>query len=134
MNSSRRLLLGFFLISTLSLGSCTEKKVEPIHYGHDYCDHCKMQITDKRYGGALLTMEGRTLKFDSIECLAESRHTVKDHIKEVYFVDFENSELTPQGQIQLYKNENMRGPMGTHIQGHSKKMSLPEISLDKVGR
>lgn len=126
--------LGPILLSLVCLFGCTEKKVEPIHYGHDYCDHCKMQITDKRYGGAILTTEGRTLKFDAVECLAESKKSLKDRVKEVYFVDFENSQLTPQGKIQLYKNESMHGPMGTRIQGYSREMSLPKTSLEEAGR
>lgn len=120
------------LFSIFFLVGCLEPKVEQIHYGHDYCDHCKMQITDKRYGGAILTKQGRTLKFDSVECLAESKTSANEDVNEIYFVDFETSQLTPQGKIQLFKNENMHGPMGTLIQAYSREMSLPKTRLNKV--
>jgi copper chaperone NosL len=40
-----------------------------IAYGDDACDYCRMQIVDRRFGAELVTVKGRTLKFDSIECL-----------------------------------------------------------------
>lgn len=125
-------LIVVLLTSIVFLYGCTEKSVEPIVYGQDYCDHCKMQITDRRYGGALSTKQGRTLKFDSIECLAHSKAVLKDNVKEIYFVDFITSQLTPQGKIQLYKNINQHGPMGTHIQAHSEEVSLPKVNLEEI--
>jgi copper chaperone NosL len=38
--------------------------------GSESCDYCRMAITDARYGTQLVTTTGKTLRFDSIECLA----------------------------------------------------------------
>ena len=38
--------------------------------GSESCDYCRMAITDARYGTQLITTTGKTLRFDSIECLA----------------------------------------------------------------
>lgn len=113
---------------------CEEQEVEKIVYGKDYCDQCRMQISDKRYGGAFLTKTGKTLKFDAVECMAERKDTGKDDIKTIYFVDFETSELKSRDKVHLYKNESMHGPMGTHIQAWSKAQALPEIKFEEVKR
>lgn len=125
----------FFLILTMMffLG-CEEAKVEKIVYGKDYCDHCRMQINDKRFGGAFLTITGKTLKFDSVECMAEMKPTLGDDIKTVYFVDFINSELKASGNIHLYRNKSLRGPMGTQIQALSETTSLPLVQFKDVKR
>lgn len=52
----------------LSMG-CTPAKPEAIVYDADGCAYCRMQISDPRFGAALVTVKGRTVKFDSIECL-----------------------------------------------------------------
>lgn len=124
----------FFFVLILFAG-CTERVVEKIEYGKDYCDHCKMQITDKRYGGAILTKKGRTLKFDAIECLKAEKDLLADQdIKDIYFVDFQSAELKPQEQMTLYRDEKMRGPMGTHIQAWSQKTNLPKTTLNEVSK
>lgn len=38
--------------------------------GSETCGYCRMAITDRRFGSALMTQTGRTYRFDSIECLA----------------------------------------------------------------
>lgn len=113
---------------------CEETKVEKIFYGKDYCDHCRMQISDKRYGGAFLTKTGKTLKFDSVECMTEMKPTLGEDIKATYVVDFETSELKNIEQMHLYKNEAVHGPMGTHIQAASNILSLPEVRFEDVKR
>lgn len=36
----------------------------------DACDYCRMIISDARYAAAATTSSGRTVRFDSVECLA----------------------------------------------------------------
>ena len=42
---------------------------EPINFGQDHCEHCKMKIVDPKFGGELVTKKGRIYKFDAAECL-----------------------------------------------------------------
>lgn len=43
---------------------------QPIAYGADACEFCRMAITDPRFGGEVVSAKGKVHKFDSAECLA----------------------------------------------------------------
>lgn len=51
------------------LAACGSGKPDAIAYDVDQCHYCRMQISDPRFGAELVTRRGRSLKFDSIECL-----------------------------------------------------------------
>jgi copper chaperone NosL len=49
--------------------ACAPGRPEPIAFDSDACTYCRMLISDGRFAAAIVTVHGRTLKFDSIECL-----------------------------------------------------------------
>jgi copper chaperone NosL len=49
--------------------ACAPGGPERIALDHDLCTYCRMLIGDGRFAAAIVTVRGRTLKFDSIECL-----------------------------------------------------------------
>lgn len=53
-----------------ALAACTPAGPRPIAYGRDECAYCRMVVSDPRFGAALVTSKGRTVVFDSVECLA----------------------------------------------------------------
>ena len=53
---------------TILISACS-KGPQPINYGEDECEFCKMMVMDKRYGAELVTDKGKIYFFDSIECL-----------------------------------------------------------------
>ncbi len=57
------------LIAVLGLISCAPA-TPSIAWDVDNCDYCRMTVSDQRFGAAAITSGGRTLHFDSIECLA----------------------------------------------------------------
>lgn len=120
------------LLILIFCASCTERTVDKIHVGADYCDHCKMQITDRRFGGALLTKPGKTLKYDSVECLAHGRHDHSEDMSELYVVDYETQSLVPISKIKLYRDDKVRGPMGSKIQGSLKSRPLPSVKIEDI--
>ena len=42
----------------------------PIAYGKDACDHCRMTISDQRFGAELVNKNGKAFKFDDAICLS----------------------------------------------------------------
>jgi copper chaperone NosL len=56
-------------IAVFALAACGPHQPAPIIYDADACDYCRMQISDRRFGAELVTKKGRTIKFDSIDCL-----------------------------------------------------------------
>ena len=52
------------------LQGCTTGAPRAIAFGRDECANCRMIVSDPRYATELVTAKGRTLAFDSIECLA----------------------------------------------------------------
>ena len=110
-----------------TLNSC-QSGPQPIKYGTDGCDFCKMTITDRRFGGEILTQKGKLYKFDDSHCLTDylkSNFLAASDIKEVYLVDFANQgELIPTGESLLIKSEELRSPMGGNIAAFRQKDSL----------
>ncbi len=49
--------------------ACAPGTPEPIALNADGCSYCRMLISDGRFAAAIVTTHGRTVKFDSIECL-----------------------------------------------------------------
>ena len=65
---SPRSVVGVAVLAAAACGTAA-----PGHMAYDgshSCDYCRMAITDPRYGAQLITTTGKTLRFDSIECLA----------------------------------------------------------------
>ncbi|PZF74762.1 nitrous oxide reductase accessory protein NosL [Taibaiella soli] len=58
------------LIAAIYLMGC-KSEFEPITYGKDPCEHCKMTIVDKRFACELLTEKGKPYKFDDLGCLLQ---------------------------------------------------------------
>lgn len=125
-----RLIAVLFLFPIL-LWSCTPK-TEPqvIYYGQDYCDHCKMKISDSRYGGEVVTDTGKAYKYDAIECL--HAHVKVNHIPvaKTYVVDYDTGVLVDADKLFFVTSEKNRGPMGTTIMASLKKEKLTDQVKD----
>ena len=58
----------YILLMTVLFTSC-EVGPEPIRYGEEGCQYCKMTIVDKQHASELVTTKGKVYKFDAIECM-----------------------------------------------------------------
>lgn len=116
------------LLSAVTVISC-QSKPEPISYGEDNCDNCKMTISDPKYGAELITDKSKVYKFDSIECLADfSLKTEGVTISSMWVTDFSNPENLINTKNALFlKSEKLRSPMGLNLSGFSSSSELDKV-------
>ena len=106
------------LLTIITLASCGSEP-EPINYGHDDCEFCRMLITDNKYGAELVTDKGKIYKFDSIECMIEFslvKNTLGDTNNKLLITDFDNPDNLVDARNSFYvKNDKFRSPMGLNV-------------------
>ena len=74
------------LIAVLGMISCAPA-TPSIAWDIDNCDFCRMTVSDQRFGAAAITSGGRTLHFDSIECLAAWTDAQPQPPRELWIAD-----------------------------------------------
>ncbi|HET7622195.1 MAG TPA: nitrous oxide reductase accessory protein NosL [Gemmatimonadaceae bacterium] len=98
----------------LLLAACSRGPV-PIAYDEDGCDYCRMQISDPRFGGELITRTGKVHKFDSIECLASFYAALQDSatVRSLWVSDYRKpGTLIPAREALYVHHEGPGSPMG----------------------
>lgn len=118
MNKTSNTLTLFVLLSTLLTFAGCSTGPTPIKFGQDACDFCKMTISDKKFGGEVVTQKGKVYKFDDINCIRDYLATdiFKGELPEVYLVDYKSTgKLLPATQAYLLQSEEVHGPMGGNI-------------------
>ena len=108
----------FVFLIILTLSSCGSDP-DPIDYGKDECEFCRMLITDNKYGAELITDKGKIYKFDSMECLVEFslvKNTLGDTNNKLLVTDFYNTGKFINCRESSYvKNDKFRSPMGLNV-------------------
>jgi copper chaperone NosL len=111
-------LISFIFFATLLFAGCGTDP-EPINYGHDECEFCRMLITDNRYGAELITDKRKVFKFDAIECMVEYalvKNLIGDVNQKFLVTDFSLPENFTEATTAFYvKNEKYRSPMGLNV-------------------
>jgi copper chaperone NosL len=124
------------LLSLIIIPSCGSEP-EPIDYGHDECEFCRMLISDNKYGAELVTDKGKIYKFDSVECMIEFslvKNTLGDTNNKLLITDFNNSGNFIDARNSFYvKNENFRSPMGLNVTAFKTKEASEKFMNDNSG-
>ncbi len=104
-------LLTAFVLTT---ASCAGVQPRDLVVNEDVCAHCKMQISDPRFGSQIVTTTGRQLVFDSPECLAAFLgQTPADKVASTWVLDVENVGRWVNAEEAGYLlDANLRSPMG----------------------
>ena len=110
---------------------------EPINYGSDECEFCRMQISDNRYGAELVTDKGKVYKFDSIECLTEFavvKNLIGDSNQKFLVTDFAQPETFIDASTAFYVlNDNFRSPMGLNVSAFGSEISRQKFVAESGG-
>lgn len=122
-----KVLSGLALLLLVFPGCTSKGEPEPIRFGSDTCAHCRMTISDNRFGGEIIMKGGKVYKFDALECVRQYSESNKDKVAKVFFLDFfDPGKFVSSNEAQFVKASSIRGPMG---QDHL--VSGPR-SLDKL--
>ena len=115
----RRIWITGLIAAGLVAVSCSQKPA-PLHLNSDECAHCKMMITDPRFAAQIVTVKGKAVKFDAIECLAayavqrQSESELQN--AKLWVSDFNNpgSWITVDEAV-FVKSEEIQSPMGESL-------------------
>jgi len=136
MNRIRTIFNFLVFLFSIFMISCSPKP-EPIKYGQDVCDLCKMNITDNKFAAEIVTRKGKVFKFDSIECLFNFKHTELENstIHSEWVNDFANpGELINLKNAYFLHSEVFRSPMGLNVLSFSSKEKRDEIKNQHGGK
>ena len=119
-SGAQKLSLAAVIFSISILPSCNIKP-EPFNVGKDACNFCKMNITDTRYGGEMITKKGKIYKFDDLHCLVAFLHSTEvkeDEIASMLTINFEkpNTFLNVKHASYVVGPE-IKSPMGSNAAG-----------------
>jgi len=128
----------FFYLAFLSLAHfhCTPEP-QPISYGYDQCIHCKMIISDARYGSELVTVKAKIYTFDSVECLAayiSKKDFVSHTIHSLWVTNFLVPHQLINAKTAVYLHSpQLASPMGLNLTAFSTHASAEEIRRQYPG-
>ena len=89
----------------------------PISYGHDACSFCQMTIVDKQHSAQIVTVKGKSYKYDAIECmLNEYRDWDRPEVKLFLVADYNNPGVLLEAESASYLiSERIPSPMGEFL-------------------
>ncbi|TVZ27544.1 copper chaperone NosL [Gillisia sp. Hel_I_86] len=108
----------YLVIVALLLISC-EISPQPINYGNEACEFCRMTIVDKQHAGQLVNSKGKAYNFDAIECMINYTEENKGTSHELYLInDFENPGVLINAKTATYLvSPQLPSPMGANLSG-----------------
>lgn len=135
VNAKKVRIVALFL-PLLAFVSCSIGP-EPIQYGKDNCTHCKMTLTDKRFGAEIVTAKGKVFKFDDLNCMAaylkDGAIPEKD-IAQLLAVDFKKTgTFVDVHKAFFLKNEAIKSPMRGDVASFSDKNDLNAVKSETGG-
>lgn len=111
LDTRRKALLAVLMVGA---AGCASVPPRDLVVNEDVCAHCKMVITDPRFGSQLVTTTGRQIVFDSPECLAGFLGTTPaDKVASIWVLDVETpGRWIPAEEAGYLLDAKLRSPMG----------------------
>jgi copper chaperone NosL len=101
---------------TLAAAACAT--TPSIAFGQAQCEECRMIVSDRRFGALVVTDHGRTLTFDSIECLRTfMARTGAPVARETWVVDASvpGTLVAMESATVLESDSTLNPPMGSAV-------------------
>jgi len=109
----------------------------PIRYGSDPCAHCRMTVSDARFGAQLVTKKGRAYHFDDLNCMlaaVRKNEIAREDVAAFYLPDYLNgNELLPADGLFLLRSETLKSPMLGNVAAFRNQNDLEKIQQSHGG-
>ncbi|MBK9731179.1 MAG: nitrous oxide reductase accessory protein NosL [Chitinophagaceae bacterium] len=129
-------VIPFFAFISLSLSSCSQSP-QPIKYGADNCDNCKMTIMDAKFAGELITAKGKVMRFDDAHCLLaylQSEAFKNQKAAAAYLTDFSGDHKFVNTENAFFLSSPKLGsPMNGNVATFAVTDSLKKIQQQLGG-
>lgn len=101
--------LSLLTLAGLLLAGCSQGP-EPIRWGQDPCDQCRMVLTDKTFGAEFVAAKGKIYKFDEVQELANwlAAHPQQG---DAYVTNGIDGSLIPAKDATFLNAREINGPM-----------------------
>lgn len=110
-----------WLPAAAALAACTVAP-QPLRLGLDECERCRMTVSDARFAGQLLTRQGRSFTFDSVECLAgylNEGRIAEEVLHSAWVMDFSRPDRWLRAEEAVFVlGGELRSPMGVGLTAH----------------
>ncbi len=118
----------------LAFWSCSPE-VEPIEFGKDQCDFCRMGIVDPKFAAQAVTKKGRNYKFDAIECLVGFLKD-KDEATMAYLLvaDYTTQQMTDAKKATYLISDQIHSPMGASLCAFANKEDAEKAQKELGGQ
>ena len=124
------------IVLFMAIISGCQPKVEEINYHEDECHHCKMIISDSKFGAELVTKKGKVYKYDSAECMLRVlSSTSPEQYAYMLVTDYQTpGNLVDASSAHYIISENLPSPMGANLTSFDDEKSAAEMLKSKGGK
>ena len=129
-----KLVVFTFAVFLMLLTSC-KVEPEPINYGKDQCNFCKMNIVDKQHAAQLVTKKGKQYKYDAIECMVNDL-SKNENLKEVAVMlvsNYGEGVMTNATSATYLISEKIKSPMGANLSAFSSRETAEKFLKENGG-
>jgi copper chaperone NosL len=114
-NCNIKLGKSIFIALALVLTACNTN-TPAIEFGKDSCWFCKMTVIDKKFGGVLINSKGKSLKFDSGECMVAYMNADNTfRADKILVVDYNTGKLIDARKAFFLHGGTVNSPMGGQL-------------------
>lgn len=100
---------------------------EPLNYGTDVCQFCKMTLVDNKFGAELVTKKGKVYKFDDINCFLNFYNSgyENEDFQHKLVIDYSTPGNLIDATNGFYlKSSEIRSPMNSQVAAFETKSSM----------
>jgi len=131
----KKLNIALIALTLVITWSCSVEP-QPINYGSDACEFCKMTIVENRWAAEIVTDKGKAYKYDAIECMMNymNRNDINSGEMALLLVDdYSNPGVLIDARKATYiKSEAIPSPMGAFLSAFSSAGDA-KITVDEKG-